>query len=168
MITLAEGLEAMTLAVLLMLPSRLLIFFEKATQPPLFSICFCSWWSSHSKLSLSEPTRPTQVQLKWLKSLARTKGRWALLGTVQRKDGNWNRSENWQCWDPWLIWRREWDAHSWPDHPHSRFTHVLTSLELALVIHFLHFILINLSLAFDGCYVQVLLKPVAWGVNSLS
>ena len=53
--------------------------------------------SSHSKLPLSEPIRPTQLQFKWLKGLARTWGWWALLGTVRRKGGNRDRLENWGC-----------------------------------------------------------------------
>lgn len=48
------------------------ILLAKAPQPPAHPISFLSCCSSCSKAPLSEPTRPGKVQLKWLKSLART------------------------------------------------------------------------------------------------
>lgn len=62
--TMVVGHKATTLDVLWMLWAWLQILLEKATQPPQCLISFCSCWSSLSKLPLSEPTRPTQVQVK--------------------------------------------------------------------------------------------------------
>lgn len=94
MMAAAAGLVVTAVVALWMLWARLPILLEKPTQPSACLISVRSCCSSHSKLPLSGPIRPTQVQIKWFKSLARTRGWWALLGTVQGKDGNRDQLEN--------------------------------------------------------------------------